>query len=194
MGKSRRRKPTSIQAIKKYKFKWKKSKNEFRAYLFGSPIVVESYGSLQSPLQDLANGTIQSPFLLSKLFTKSPISLQAPQTLANMNQMETMKSNEVGGCFKSQVNPFKKYKKWIPLLNRRIWHKSDFRSAFERNFLIVGAMREHSGSECSRSLPHRSGIGAGSVFFAWEHALQKHSRTEAKHKHALRAFWKRFAR
>ena len=86
----------------------KNSKNDFRAYLFGYPMVVESYGSLQSPLQALANGTLQSPFLLSKLFTKSPNSLQAPQTLANMNQMETMKSNEVWGFFKTQANLFKK--------------------------------------------------------------------------------------
>ena len=110
MGKSRRRKPTSIQAINKCQFKWKKNKNEFRAYLFGSPMVVESYGILQSPLQDLANGTLQSPFLLSKLFTKSPISLQAPQTLANMNQMETMKSNEVGAALKPKQTPSKKTK------------------------------------------------------------------------------------
>ena len=40
MGKSRRTKSTSIEAINKYKFIWKKNKNDFRAYLFGSPMVV----------------------------------------------------------------------------------------------------------------------------------------------------------
>ena len=105
-------------------------------------MVVEPYGSLQSPLQALANGTLQSPFLLSKLFTKSPNSFQAPQTLAIMDQMTTMKSNEVGGCFKAQANPFKKDKKmnFSPQSTNFTWERRErFREQNRERFLNRGS-------------------------------------------------------
>lgn len=55
-----------------------KNKNEFRAYLIGSPIVIESNGNLQSPLQALTNGSLQSPFqaLYAQKITKTTQTLE----------------------------------------------------------------------------------------------------------------------
>ena len=110
MGKSRRRKHTSIQATKYTSLYGKKARMRLDPTSLAPQWWLNPMAdfNLLSKLSQMATFNLSSN--LSKLLTKSPNALQAPQTLARMNEMSRMRRKEVGECFIAQANSPKREK------------------------------------------------------------------------------------